>query len=100
MNGTITLITGVWKEGKSAPVMQAKVGDRVTGNRVNDIWTVSKLVRNGSTSPLPYPVTILASAILPDDVIPPVDPPTTVTLTHTIKVYSDGSIDVDGNPFP
>lgn len=32
---------------------------------------------------------------------PPIEPPPTEpTLTHTIQVYSDGSIKIDGNPYP
>lgn len=31
---------------------------------------------------------------------PPPPPPTEVTLVHTIDIYSDGSITIDGNPYP
>jgi len=42
------------------------------------------VIDNGPVDPPPPP--------------PPVDP--TKTLVHTIQVYDDGSISIDGNPYP
>lgn len=94
MNGTIITDVNVYQDGQSGAVMLAKVYDRVVGTGT----TITKLSRNGRVR-LEGVYKLGQSGCVAWDETPPPDPTPTKTLTHTIKVYSDGSIDVDGTPY-
>lgn len=99
MNGTIIADVNVhFPDGKLA--WGAKVGDKVKGSGGS---TITELSRNGvvklATLSVGYYSLAQSGCVAWDEVTPPPDP-TGPTLTHTIKIYSDGSIDVDGNPYP
>lgn len=94
MNGTIIADVRIYTAAGSL-VMQAQVGDKVEGQGN----TITRLTRNGVQKLAGTYYLGQTGCVAWDEVTPPPDP-TGPTLTHTIKVYSDGSIEVDGIPVP
>ena len=94
MNGTIITDVRIYTAAGSL-VMQAQVGDKVEGQGN----TITRLTRNGVQKLAGTYYLGQTGCVAWDEVTPPPDP-TGPTLTHTIKVYSDGSIEVDGIPVP
>lgn len=94
MIGTIITDVRIYTAAGSL-VMQAQVGDKVEGQGN----TITRLTRNGVQKLAGTYYLGQTGCVAWDEVTPPPDP-TGPTLTHTIKVYSDGSIEVDGIPVP
>lgn len=96
MNGTVNGVVNVYgSDGKIA--MQARLGDRV--QITNGVLT--RLERNGVMKLSGNYSILLLFVTMDTPTPPPVEPPPTgVTLKHTIRTYSDGSITIDGNPYP
>ncbi len=94
MNGTVITDVKIYTAAGSL-VMQAQVGDKVEG--IGN--TITRLTRNGVQKLAGTYYLASSGTVAWDEVTPPPDP-AGPTLTHTIKVYSDGSIDVDGTPYP
>jgi len=108
MKGTVLVNLNVRPAPSTNPVyMTLFPGDKVETESPIEAgwWKLSKITRNGVVKPLPAPVCYAYQGenngyIRIDDVVVPPPPPTEVTLKHTIKVYSDGKIDIDGIPYP
>lgn len=82
----------LWKNPDlTAQISTIKAGTTVTGSDYGG--GVLKL-----TSPVGYSKAIWFTAVTVTP--PPPPPPTDVTLTHTIEIYDNGSIKVDGVAFP
>ena len=87
----------LWKNPDlTAQISTIKAGTVVTGTSIGGgVLQITKI--EGSTN-VGYSKAIWFSAIT---VTPPPPPsPTDVTLTHTIEIYDNGSIKVDGVAFP
>lgn len=97
MQGTVITDVKIYNELDSKLAWQAVAGDRVDSAN-GDIY-ISRLWRNGVKKLDGHYVAGSSGCVRWDEVTPPPDP-TGPTLTHVIKVYSDGSIDVDGTPYP
>lgn len=88
------------KDSVGRTIIDVRVGtDRVEGNGTS---TITRVWRNNVVKFSGWGYMTWDGYVQIDGVVepPPVDPNPTVTLTHTIQVYSDGSIRVDGIAFP
>lgn len=95
--GVCTQLAKVWSSIGGAQISEVKVNQSITGDS-ETIVSGTKYIHltspiNGWSKAQWFNYSIVTEP-------PPPPPPSTVTLKHTIEVYSDGSLKVDGNSYP
>lgn len=100
--GTTKQIAKVWITIGGSQISEIPAGATVTGSAPasSGYAYINAGTFAGKTWKAGYTRTLWLSMYQPVDVTPPPPPPPTVTLKHTIEVYSDGSIKVDGIAIP
>jgi hypothetical protein len=77
------------------------IRDTTDPNNPDKLWAkISRGLHAGKYVAIRYPSSSGNPVRASYTLIEPEIPPTGVVLTHTIEVYSDGSIKIDGIPYP
>lgn len=106
--GTAPSNFDVWDQPNGIKIGHIRAGEVVTGSPNNTEWVRLNNAVGGRT-PVYTKRTFLGSWYQPVTTPeptpeppppPPPDPEPTVTLKHVIQVYSDGSLRIDGEPYP
>jgi GH25 family lysozyme M1 (1,4-beta-N-acetylmuramidase) len=98
--GTTSTIAKIWNAIGGQQIGEIRAGETVRGNPPQGDYVFLLEPKVGWTKRIwlrdyaPEPVTP------PPPPPPDPDPEPTVTLKHTIQTYSDGTIRIDGNPYP
>jgi GH25 family lysozyme M1 (1,4-beta-N-acetylmuramidase) len=95
--GTTATIAKVWNAIGGQQIAEIRAGETVRGNPPQGDYVFLLEPKVGWTKRL-WLRDYAPEVVVPPP--PPPDPEPTVTLKHTIQTYSDGTIRIDGNPYP
>ena len=96
--GRTNVIAKLWNQPNGSQIDQLPAGVEVTGDAPLGEFVFLRTPKQGYTKK----IWLAGYALVPVAPPPPPnpDPEPTVILKHTIQTYSDGTIRIDGNPYP